>query len=247
MTEQEANNILLECLQHTSNSRADFFKRKAIEGNYNQVTFYLDLSEAYKRIETFLNTDRLIGTDGEGNPVFTPECIFFPYAIGLKNTFGREDLLQILEPLHEFGLSLKDHFMNAIKKHEEEPKSNMKLKSFSWTGSPEQLEKLYEGLINPDYGFIDPNTDLQSFTAIFADSLTGCPAIKWKGSNRLLSYLFNQMCAMNLIVKEWQNIIGKNKLFQNTAGKYLSAHDLTSALTAINDLNHGLNQKEVTK
>lgn len=46
-----------------------------------------------------------------------------------------------------------------------------RVQSFSWTGSPEQLQKLYYGLND---GFIDPSkTDLEDFIAIFAGDGTG--------------------------------------------------------------------------
>ncbi|MCX6252775.1 MAG: hypothetical protein NTX61_18725 [Bacteroidetes bacterium] len=116
-----------------------------------------------------------------------------------------------------------------------------KLQSFSWTGSKEEVEKLFADLVK--HGFIDPKTDLQAFTTTFTDNLINCRVIKWRASNKLLSYLFNQMYASNLIVKEWQFIIEKFKLFQNKTGKYLTAQDLASALSSINDSLHGLNPK----
>jgi len=123
--------------------------------------------------------------------------------------------------------------MNLIR----EKKQEFKIKSLSWTGNKVQLEKLWQAL--KAAGYIDPSIDFKSITAIFSDELTGCKAIKWKASNRLLSYLFNQMYASNLIAKEWQTIIGKYRLFQNKSGKYLTAQDLSTALSETNtkDLN----------
>jgi hypothetical protein len=117
----------------------------------------------------------------------------------------------------------------------------VRLQAFSWTGNDEQLKKLYDGLT--ENGFIDPQTDFKDFTAIFAGNLTSCKAIKWRVSNKLLSYLFNQLYSSNFIIKEWQSIIEKFKLFQNKTGKYLTAQDLASALNSINDPLHGLNPK----
>jgi hypothetical protein len=120
-------------------------------------------------------------------------------------------------------------------------------KSFSWKGTPDQLKKLFDGLINAPHSFIDPKTDFKDFTAIFSDNLTNCTAIKWSASNKLLSYLFDQLYAGNFIVKEWQSIIEKYNLFQNKAGKYLTAQDLASALNSINDPFHGLNPRGYEK
>jgi hypothetical protein len=105
------------------------------------------------------------------------------------------------------------------------------VKSFTWTGSPAQKEALWQAL--KDAGYI-AGTTKEAFTAIFSDELIGCRAIKWRASNRLLSYLFNQMYASNLIAKEWQSIIEKYKLFLNKSGKYLTAQDLASALSETN-------------
>ena len=106
-------------------------------------------------------------------------------------------------------------------------------KSFSWAGSSEQLNTLYEALKEARY--IDHKTALASILQVFSDDLTNCKPIKIKASNRLFAYFFNQLFAGKLIDnKEWQNIIEKFQLFQNKNGKYLKAQDLASALSETN-------------
>jgi hypothetical protein len=111
MKPKEADIILLEALLQTPNSRADYFRIKAKEGNHDPITFYKDLSEAYQRIEEYVNTDdmRRWGRDEAGNPVFDKQYLFLNEYTGgrVNGSFGRENLLEILEPLHEFGLSIK--------------------------------------------------------------------------------------------------------------------------------------------
>jgi len=109
------------------------------------------------------------------------------------------------------------------------------LQSFSWKGSQAQLEALWQSL--KDAGFIDPKTTNEAFAAIFANELINCEAIQWTGSNKLLSYLFNQMNSGNkplILSEQWQAVIGKNQLFKNRSGKLLTAHDLSEALREIN-------------
>jgi hypothetical protein len=113
--------------------------------------------------------------------------------------------------------------------------------SFTWTGSPAQLEELRQALMND--GYIDQGTTKEAFTAIFADELNQCKPIQWRCSNRLISYLFDQMYMQGYIVKEWQSIIEKCQLFKSRTGKTLKAGDLASALSEINDQNKGLNPK----
>jgi hypothetical protein len=115
------------------------------------------------------------------------------------------------------------------------------IQSLFWTGNNEQLQKLHVGLIQN--GFIDPMTNYEAFSAIFSDELSQCATIKWRASNKLLSYLFNQMYASHLIVKEWQSVIENFKLFQNKSDKLLTANDLGTALSSINDPYNCLNPR----
>jgi len=116
------------------------------------------------------------------------------------------------------------------------------LKYLDWTGTHEQLDYLFNGL--KEAHCIDPKTDLQAFRMIFSIDLTQCEAVNWTASNRLLAYLFNQMKTFGYISSsEWQSIIGKNKLFLNKSGKYLTTGDLATALNSINDPFLGNNPK----
>lgn len=121
-------------------------------------------------------------------------------------------------------------------------------KSFSWTGSQAQLEDLWQAL--KDAGYIDREKTKEAFMAIFASKLIKDRPIQWLGSNRLLSYLFNQMSSgkNSLILSlEWQSIIEKYQLFKNKNGKLITAGDLSAALSNINDVNKGLNPKGFEK
>jgi len=332
MKPKEADIILLEALLQTPNSRADYFRITAKEGNHDPLTFYFDLHEAYQRIEEYVNTDDMghWGRDEAGNPVYDKQYIWlYDYTGGRVNgSFTRENLLEILEPLHEFGLSIKANvekkmerkkpslqvylvtyqkqlrkFLNSqsylteldfinvsipeirkeIEKYQniiaqqgkkdcfeklsddyipfwlssgkefllwlekrksdlEKPdKPGVKSQSFTWTGSQPQLVALWQAL--NDARYIDPKTTEKAFTAIFADELKQCEPVKWNGSNRLLSYLFNQLYAMGFIIKEWQSIIEKFQLFKNKRGKPITAGDLSTALSNINEEQYGVNPK----
>jgi hypothetical protein len=74
---------------------------------------------------------------------------------------------------------------------QEKYKTGENKKSFSWTGSDEQLKKIYDGLIKQDHGFIDAKTDFKDFTAIFAgDVITdNLLPIKWikQGKNKFIN------------------------------------------------------------
>jgi hypothetical protein len=114
--------------------------------------------------------------------------------------------------------------------------------SFSWTGSPEQLEAFCQALIKT--GYIHPDTTNETFIAIFASELIKDKPVQWLGSNRLLSYLFNQMYSCSLILsQDWQSIIERYQIFKNKRGKILKAGDLSTALSNINDVNTGLEPK----
>lgn len=239
MTEKEADIILLEALLQTPNSRADYFRIKATEGNYNPVTFYLDLSEAYNRIEQYVNSYdyKAWWYDEKGNQMFNKQFLWLPeYTNGrMTGSLGSENLLELLEPLHEFGISLRVNLLREmaliVSKAE---KQEIKIKSFSWTGSDEQKGYLYQELkVNH---FIASRTSKEAFTAIFADELKDIKPVKWIASNRLLSYLFYQLEFYHGFIenKQWQSIIEKYKIFKNQAGKYLTAQDLSTALSEIN-------------
>jgi len=82
--------------------------------------------------------------------------------------------------------SKSDHEKRQIKKylrycHNEidQKQPPARVQSFSWTGNPDQLKSLYEGL--KEHGFIDPKTNLQAFKAIFAGDDTGndLHRVKW--------------------------------------------------------------------
>ena len=133
-------------------------------------------------------------------------------------------------------------------KIEEEKLNNNKrpaVQSFSCQLTKKQKQRLYYKLT--ETGYIDSSkTDFKTFRAIFSDDLTNCNAVKWTDSNKLLAYLFNQMNSGSnplILSGQWQSIIGKNKLFKNKAGKYLTAQDLATALNSINDKFKGLNPR----
>jgi hypothetical protein len=113
-------------------------------------------------------------------------------------------------------------------------------KSFTWTGNHAQKEALCEALRVA--GYIDQGTTKEAFTAIFAGELKQCEPIRWHGSNRLLAYLFSQMNSGNkplILSREWQSIIENYRLFKNKTGKNLTAGDLSTALSNINDEHSG--------
>jgi hypothetical protein len=118
------------------------------------------------------------------------------------------------------------------------------VKAFSWTGSPAQLDALWQAL--KDAGYIDQGTTKEAFAAIFADKLMKGEPVQWTDSNRLLSYLFNQMNSGQkplILSRDWQSTIEKNQIFKNRNSKFLKAGDLSTALSNINDVNTGLNPK----
>ena len=119
-----------------------------------------------------------------------------------------------------------------------------KAHSFSWTGSPDQLRRLFDELT--ENRFIYRKPDFKAFEQVFSSNLTSCNPIHWIDSNKLLAFLFSQMNSGNnplILSREWQSIIGKYRLFKNKSGKYLTSQDLASALNSINDPLHGLNPK----
>jgi len=135
--------------------------------------------------------------------------------------------------------------IKALRKFQEDAEKPARpaVQSFSWKGTQDQKEALCEAL--KDAGYIDPKTDFKAFAAIFADKLISSEPIHWKGSNRLLAYLFDQMNSGNPLIRcqEWQNLIGKYRLFKNKTGKVFTAGDLATAKNSINDPLHGLNPK----
>jgi len=129
----------------------------------------------------------------------------------------------------------------------EEDKLNKQRRSFlghfSWQGTNIQINELSDGLV--EAGFIDRDS-IKAFTAIFSNDLRNCTPINWRDSIRLLAYLFNQMNSGNkplILNREWQSVIGKNRLFKKRSGKDITAGDLSSALSAINDPQNGLNPR----
>jgi len=151
----------------------------------------------------------------------------------LAGPFGENDKIEIQKHLIDLKKEL-DWLADG--------KQKAGIKSFSWTGSQAQLEALWQAL--KDAGYIDTETTKEVFTGIFADELINCKAVQWTGSNRLLSYLFNQMNSGNkplILSQEWQSIIEKNQLFINRNGKPLKAGDLSTALNSISDRFKGCN------
>ena len=147
----------------------------------------------------------------------------------------------------DFFASIQAHIVHNLdwlkqRKSTLEKPNRTVIKYLDWTGTHEQLDYLFNGL--KEAHCIDPKTDLQAFRMIFSIDLTQCEAVNWTASNRLLAYLFNQMKTFGYISSsEWQSIIGKNKLFLNKSGKYLTTGDLATALNSINDPFLGNNPK----
>ena len=177
MTPKEADIILLGVRFQTPNSGADYFRIKAKEGNHDEVTFYKDLWEAYQRIEEYVNTDdmRRWGRDANGNEVYSKQYLFLPEYTGgrMTGSFGSEHLSELKGPLDEFGKSLMENIQSNIKKEivRITVQSNMSkekpgAKSFSWTGTPDQLQALWQALI--DAGYIAPDTEYEAFKPIFS-------------------------------------------------------------------------------
>ncbi len=177
MTTREADIVLLESLLQTPGSRADYFRIKAIEGNHDPVTFYSDLSAAYTRIEIYVNTDdmRRWWHDENGNQKFGKQYLFLPeYTNGrMIGSLGSEYLHELKDPLNEFGKSILANIERKIALIENIAASNnskekTSIKSFSWTGSQDQLGALWQAL--KDAGYIDQGTNIEAFTAIFSGS-----------------------------------------------------------------------------
>jgi len=186
MTEKEAETILLEAYFQTPNSRADYFRIKATEGNYNPVTFYLDLSEAYNRIEQYVNSPEpgVCGMNELGEREIIKKSIPLRkdgYQVGLVTC---DNLIELLEPLHEFGKSLGNILKTIAALESKEKDKEIKVKSFSWTGSDEQKKELYEALKGA--GYIDQRTTKEAFTAIFSGSEidSNLHRITWIKENR---------------------------------------------------------------
>jgi len=141
--------------------------------------------------------------------------------------------------LIEIGKHL-DNLRSELARLDEPPPPDKK-HSFQWTGSQAQLEALCQAL---KAGYIHPEATKETFTAIFASELIKDKPVPWLGSNRLLSYLFNQMYSSSLILsQDWQSIIERYQIFKNKKGKILKACDLSTALSNINDPNSGINPK----
>lgn len=328
MTPAEAESILMEAVYHTPETREDYFRRKAEEGNHDPVVFFLALTEAYNRIERHVNSFDYSGwgRDENGEPVYDKKQLPLRKDGCQVWLFNSENIMELLIPLQAFGKQIQSkmedrteinkysHWLEEIyqypeylddlnpSKYElkkflsyleqwknrelrdingillcnptmklEEAKSNgykqlerveklvsdrieqpakqvqtrPGLQSFTWSGSQVQLVALCEALKTA--GYIDQGTTKEAFTAIFADELKQCNPIRWIVSNRLLAYLFDQLYMQDYIVKEWQSIIEKYRLFQNKTGKLMRAGDLAVALSEINDKNKGLNPKGTDK
>jgi hypothetical protein len=88
----------------------------------------------------------------------------------------------------KLALVIREKMKMALEKETE-----FKVKSFNWTGTPEQFRNLFNKLIDPKHGFIDPKTDFQDFTAIFSNQTINdnFHRVKWikAGRNKQINKL----------------------------------------------------------
>ena len=77
MTPQEAQTIFLEAFLHTPNSRVDYFRKKAEEGNHDPVSFFNTINEAYQKLNEYVNSYDYSawGKDENGEPVYFKRCL----------------------------------------------------------------------------------------------------------------------------------------------------------------------------
>lgn len=241
MKPYEAELILLGAYFETVNSRADYFRIKGLEGNYNPITYCNDLFDAYSRIEKYVNQFEYDhwGLDEAGKRVFDKKAIqLHRYNDNWTGLVTCDNIIELLSPLHQFAQSI----IQAVKGLEKSRPEGRQ--SFTWTGTQAQLQALWRAL--KDAGCIHHETTKEAFTAIFAPVLKQCEPVKWTESNKLLSYFFNQMNSGDnplILSKEWQSTIGKYKIFKTKKGKVLTAGDLSTALNSINDIYKGLQPK----
>lgn len=104
-----------------------------------------------------------------------------------------------------------------------------KINSLNWLGNDEQLEFLYNALINGE--LIKKNTDSNLFKALFSSGSKD-KRVQWTHTTRLLDYLFKQLHDNSLInCPTYQAVIDKNGLFENKREKPINANDLSVART----------------
>lgn len=111
----------------------------------------------------------------------------------------------------------------------QEKKKTLKALTYKWQGNVEnELPALYNKMKGV---FIDLNTTLEQFTAIFtAQPSESIIPLKWIDSNRLLAYFLD----LSFKGHDWQSIAGHGKLFLNKKGKILTANDLATAKEGFN-------------
>lgn len=142
----------------------------------------------------------------------------------LEKKLPANDEIIVMEFIQE--LKNKLHSLGRPKPHKT---------SLSWTGSPEQLDALCDGLAVA--GYIDQGAGKEAFNQVFSGNNMNPEPVTWKGTNRLLAYMFDQITKGRPPLvdnNDWQSIIDKNQIFKNGKEKPIKAGDLSTALSQIN-------------
>jgi hypothetical protein len=103
------------------------------------------------------------------------------------------------------------------------PNKSTNKTTYQWQGNEDELPELYKKL--KDGNFIDKETNLKDFTAIFTGKpIESINPIKWN-NNRLLAYFLETLFSG----QDWQSIAEHGKLFKSIKGKLLNRNDLSKA------------------
>lgn len=196
MTANEFQQILIEGLIHTDDSRTEFYLIKAKEHGYIPLTFFNGLHAAYQELRKYVNSyhyDSWTINEVTGEKIYPKKTINLNHLPNAKfnGILDHENTLVLAQSLYELG--------NIVVSH------NTKI--------PDKWKPLQDGLI--DLGYIEASKNFSK--AMKEHHLPENDKIHWMGARNAAVY-FSQQYKFKLS--------DFNRCFKHHEGKPFELHDL---------------------
>lgn len=141
----------------------------------------------------------------------------------IRPTFEANDQISMQ---HELDTTEASSYGSDLRPKEEDYSKNTKQRNFQCCFSSLQIELLTK-CVNELHLFSSDVTN-EEMRQLFIGKL--CRSLK-SANNRIVAFFFDALCSQNLICKQWQKVIDRNKLILSSAdGRPLSNTKISSAL-----------------
>lgn len=171
MTKKEAESILINGINQTDNSIAEYYKNIAKEKGYSLKVFFDELYNAYQRIEKYVNSYEVTGDiylDENGNEFKNKNTIVIN-----DNVIDSDNVGYLCRGLDEIAKELlSTEVINVLPKFQ----LNNQLIGFSCNLHPETVKEIFNSMVTSK----QISGNLTDFQAIFSNTQTPVKSpVKW--------------------------------------------------------------------